>query len=201
MRKFLSTAAVAVCVLIPARGWSQQNAPKPAPAESEVAAANAPALAPQQDSLAEAARKAREQKKDTTKSAKVFTNDNLPNQGGISSVGQGPEAPSSDSTAPGNGASSRKDEKAWRDRFAQLRHKLEQDQANRDVMQREFGVDRVQWYGDPMKQLQQGYTNEDINKKKADIDDMDKKIAADEQALSDAEEELRKSGGDSGWAR
>jgi hypothetical protein len=30
---------------------------------------------------------------------------------------------------------------------------------------------------------------------------MDKKIAADQQAIADAEEALRKSGGDSGWSR
>jgi hypothetical protein len=205
MHRLFWCAAAAVVLVTPASGWSQQSDQKPADSspQSTEAAATTQAPAPQQDSLAEAARKVRDQKKDAPKTAKVFTNDNLPTSGGISTVGQGSEAgTSSDSTtAAPAGAASGKDEKAWRDRFAQLRHKLEQDQANRDVMQRELGVDNVQFYTDPVKQLQQSYTNSDIYKKTDDIKAMDKQIQADQQALTDAEEELRKSGGDSGWAR
>jgi hypothetical protein len=213
MRRILWCATVGVFFVLPAKGWSQQTDQKAGgPSEqaqtsrqsSTATAATASALpsAPQQDSIAEAARKLREQKKDTPKTAKVFTNDNLPTQGGISSVGQGSEAPApSDGSAIRSGAATGKDEKMWRDKFAQLHHKLEQDQANRDVMQRELGVDNVQFYADPVKQMQQGYTNSDINKKRSDIGQMDKQIAADQQAITGAEEELRKSGGDSGWSR
>ena len=62
------------------------------------------------------------------------------------------------------------DEKTWRDKFATLRHKLEQDQAELDVMQRELGVLNVQYYSDPVKAMQQQFTRSDINKKTADID-------------------------------
>jgi chromosome segregation ATPase len=98
------------------------------------------------------------------------------------------------------------DEKAWRGRFAALRHKLEQDQAELDVLQREVGVAEVQYYnGDPMK-AQQDKTNAqelgaEYNKKVADIDAKKKQVEADQQAISDAEDDLRKAGGDSGWAR
>ena len=43
--------------------------------------------------------------------------------------------------------------------------------------------------------------SEDINKKTSDIDAKKQKIEADKQAISDAEDDLRKAGGDSGWAR
>jgi hypothetical protein len=49
--------------------------------------------APQQDALAAASRRALEAKKDQAKSAKVFTNDNLPTDAAISFVGQTPAAP------------------------------------------------------------------------------------------------------------
>jgi hypothetical protein len=210
MRKILWCAAAAAVLVVPASGRSQQadqksgetSAQAQTDSQSATATSQAQTAAPQQDSLAEAARKLREQKKDMSKAPKVFTNDNLPTQGGISTVGQGSAAPASSeaSTGPAGGATG-KDEKSWRDKFAQLRHKLEQDQANRDVMQRELGVDNVQFYADPVKAMQQGYTRSDINKKTSDIDEMDKQIAADQQAITGAEEELRKSGGDPGWAR
>ena len=68
-------------------------------------------------------------------------------------------------------------------------------------MQRELGVLDVQYYSDPVKAMQQEFTRSDINNKTAKIDAKKKQIAADQQAISDAEDELRKSGGDSGWAR
>jgi hypothetical protein len=49
--------------------------------------------------------------------------------------------------------------------------------------------------------MQQGYTRSDIDEKTAKIDAKKKQIEADGQAISDAEEELRRSGGDPGWAR
>ncbi len=68
-------------------------------------------------------------------------------------------------------------------------------------MQRELGVLDVQQYDDPMKALQEKYTRSDINKKSAAIDAKKKEIEADNQAISDAQDELRKSGGDLSWAQ
>jgi chromosome segregation ATPase len=154
----------------------------------------------QQDSLAAAARKARAQKKDAPKAAKVFTNDDLPATGGISTVGAALATESSSGAATAKPAAGG-DEKSWRDRFAGLRRKLEQDQQALEIMQRELGVLNVQQYTDPMQAMQQGYTRGDINGKTADIDAKKKQIEADQQAIDDAEEELRKSGGDPGWAQ
>ncbi len=201
MRRIVWLAAAAAILVIPASGWSQQTDQQPGQQQNQTQAA--PSSAPQEDSLAEAARKAREQKKQAAATPKVFTNDDLPAQG-VSTVGEAAPAPSSETGAkPATAAkgTAGNDEKTWRDKFAGLRHKLEQDQANLDVMQRELGVLNVQYYGDPVKAMQQGFTRDDINKKTADIDKMTAQIAADQQAISDAEDDLHKAGGDPGWAR
>jgi chromosome segregation ATPase len=161
------------------------------------------ATPPQTGSIAAAARKTREQKKESSKTPKVFTNENIPTSGGISSVGETSSAAADDKSAAGagNASSASNDEKAWRDRFAKLNHKLDQDKQDLDVMQRELGTLDVQYYNDPVKAMQQQLSRDDINKKTADIDAKKKQIEADQQAIDDAQDELRKSGGDPGWGR
>jgi small-conductance mechanosensitive channel len=199
-------AASAALLVFPASALCQQQGQTASQGQSQDQTQTQQAQTPasQQDSLAAAARRAREQKKDAAKPAKVLDNDNLPDKGGISTVGAAPAATAGDNAATPAAAAapaSPSDEKSWRDRFATLRHKLEQDQAELDVMQRELGVLNLQYYPDPVKAMQQDLTRSDINKKTAGIEDMKKKIEADKQAISDAEDDLRKAGGDSGWAR
>ena len=91
---------------------------------------------------------AREQKKDTPKTSKVFTNDNIPHRVGFRRLATAPRLRPTD-RAPRYPNVHGTDEKMWRDRFATLRHKLEQDQADLDMMQREIGVLDVQNYSDP----------------------------------------------------
>jgi hypothetical protein len=222
MRRDLLCAAVAAFLLVSGSALAQQQSQNqsqqnqtPPPAASQTGAQSSSAASTDQnaaplDPLVAAARKAREQKKDQPKPAHVFDNDNVPKAGGISAVGSEPAAESGEgggATADANAgdakaaASSPNDEKSWRDRFAKLRHKLDEDQADLDIMQRELGVLDVQYYNDPVKAMQQGYTRSDIDEKTAKIDAKKKQIEADGQAISDAEEELRKSGGDPGWAR
>jgi hypothetical protein len=164
------------------------------------------------DSLAAAARKAREAKKDSSQAgtARVFDNDTIPKRGGVSSVGAADDASAtgSDGSAPGgattpaaSGTAGNNDEKAWRDRFAKLRTKLQQDEDALSIMQRELGVLDVQYYNDPNKAMQQNLTRSDINAKTAKIDAGKQTVEADKQAISDAEDELRKSGNDIGWSR
>ena len=90
---------------------------------------------------------------------------------------------------------------SWRDKFAALRHKLEQDQQNLDLLQRELGALNTQFYGDPNKQPQQQLTRSDIDKKTAEIDKAKDQVAADQKAIDDAQDDLRASGGDPGWGR
>src|SRR5271163_307701 len=229
MRKDLLSAAVAAFLLLSGDAFARQNAQgqpsqnqaqqsqqsqqaaPPASAPSSAPAAPAPSSqstvvspAPNEDALVAAARKAREQKKDQAgaKPARVFNNDNIPTTGGVSAVGQNTAAGAGDGSAGAPAAaSSAAGEAEWRSRFAKLRKKLEQDQAELDIMQRELGVLDVQYYNDPVKSMQQGYSRSDINEKTEKIEAKKKTIEADQQAIADAEDELQKAGGDSGWAR
>jgi hypothetical protein len=205
MRTSTLLTAAAALLVFPLCGWSQeqgqaQTTPPPAASDSAQSAQNPP---PKPDPIVEAARRAREQKKETTKPAKVFDNDNISGKGGVSYVGETTPAPTGAAAAQAEAAAKAgpNDEKTWRDRFAKLRHKLEDDKAELDVMQREWGNLFVQFYTDPVKGMQQELTRSDINEKAAKIDAKKKQIDADNQAISDAEDELRKSGGDPGWAR
>ncbi len=209
MRTLAQSAAVVIMLGFAGSGLAQQTAPDgSAPAKPPAATSgqsSTASSAPAQESLAEAARKARERRKEESKTPRVFTNENIPTSGGISSVGQS-AAPAGSSSAEGTGtgtpaASSESGEKFWRDKFADLRHKLEQDKENLDVSQRELGTLSTQFYTDPNKQMQQQLTRSDIDKKTAEIDKAKAQVDADQQAISDAEDDLRKSGGDPGWAR
>ena len=211
MRTILSWAAAAAIFAVPASGWCQQTDPKAGSQDqsqtsgqsNSTTTTTTQSSAPQQGSLGDAARKAREAKKDAPKTAKVFDNDSLPSSGGISTVGNDAAAKDdADAKASAGGTGAKNGEKEWRGKFADLRAKLKRDQDDLAVMQRELGVDSVQYNGgDPMKALQQQLTRDDINKKTAAIDAKTQAIQADQQAIDDAEDALRKSGGDSGWAR
>jgi cytoskeletal protein RodZ len=190
-----------------AQSSSQQTASSQRTSSSTASTTAAP-----QDSLAEAARRAREQKKESPKTAKVFTNDNIPTEGGISAVGASPapaEGGGSETIAPAGGTakgSDKNNEKYWRDKFAALHKKLEQDQAALDVMQRELGVNEVQYYGgDPnaavADQASMQPFGAEYNKKRDDIEAKKKEVEDDQKAIDDAEDDLHKAGGDPGWAR
>jgi hypothetical protein len=192
----------------------KQNQKSQAQSSQNQPASQSASSATQEDSLAAAARKAREQKKDAGHpTVKVFTNDDLPSGGGISTVGADKGADSAAtgaaSAAGGNedaASAGANDEKTWRARFAKLHNKLDQDQAELDLLQRELGVAETQFYGgDPNKAVNDQSSGQpfgaEYNKKISQIDQKKKQIEADKQAISDAEDDLRKSGGDPGWAR
>ncbi len=205
MRRSLWVAS-AVIFLAPMGAFAQQQD------QSEQAQPAQKPASSQQDSLANVARKAREAKKGEPKPAKVFDNDNisaLPK--GISVVGEaGAAQPGGASSSvagakpgaePNKPGASGDDEKKWRERFAKARQKLQQDQQELDVMQRELGDLNVQFYSDPVKGMQQSYSQAEIASKRAKIDAMQKQVQQDQQAIADLEDQLRKSGGDTGWAR
>jgi len=211
MRRILSWAAAAAILAIPTGSRAQEADTKPAPAQqapegsadrSATTSSTVQSSAPPTESLADAARKAREARKDQPKPARVFDNDNLPG-GTVSTVGktEGAKKDGDDASSDDKSKSGTDSEKAWKEKFATLRSKLARDKEDLEVMQRELGVLNLQNYSDPNKGLQQELTRSDINNKTAAIDAKQKTIDADQQAIGDAEDDLRKSGGDSGWAR
>ncbi len=215
MRPSIAVPAVLAAFLcLSAAANAQQTQQKPQNGQQTSTAQNQAASASNQqqtqaapvDALAEAARKARAAQKNAPKAARVFTNDNIPTSGGVSDVGSANQTPGDSGTASSAQAKSSSkaapanDEASWRSQFAKLRHKLEQDQAELDIMQRELGVLNTQYYSDPNKAMQQQLSRDDIDKKTAAIEAKKKEIAEDQQAISDAEDALRKAGGDPGWA-
>jgi chromosome segregation ATPase len=199
MRKamFVVPAALVLFTAFGAAAQNNQNPPPQSPPTPGEPAAQS------QPSVAAAARKAREAKKTEPKNTKVFTNDNIPGSGDVNVVGT--EAPGQNATAappPDAKATLAEQEQYWRERFAKARAKLDRDQAELDVMQREMDRLQLQYYpNDPQKQLIQSVTRSDINNQQSKIEKKKADIAADKADISNMEDELRHSGGDPGWAR
>jgi hypothetical protein len=178
-------------VAYPACAQQQQSQASPAPQSG--------------DPVADAARKAREQQKATPKPKKVYTDDDIKPAAPASDAAAAPAsgaAQAADNGTAANGAGKADDpEKVWRKRFQDQRDKIAAAEKELDILQRESDKAQVQYYNDPQKALQQQFTRQDINDKNAKIDQKKQDIANLKQQLSDMEDELRKSGGDPGWAR
>jgi chromosome segregation ATPase len=170
------------------------------------------------DPIADAARKAREQKKTAPKARKVFTDEDVaqkPNAEipppsstlntsdtvGSSESKTGTAAESKESSSSDPEKKDTNPETAWRKRFAAQHKKIADAQQELEVLQREAEKADVQYYSDPQKALKEQYSREEINSKNEKIATKKKEIAALQQQLSDLEDELRRSGGDPGWAR
>lgn len=166
------------------------------------------------DPVADAARKAREQQKTAPKPKKVYTDDDVKPASPASSSGSGASADQGASGSQGSSTNeqgaTRKDsdssgkndpETMWRKRFKDQRDKIATAEKELDILQREEQKAQVQYYNDPTKALNEQYTRKDINDKNSKIDEKKQEIANLKQQLDDLEDELRKSGGDPGWAR
>jgi len=161
---------------------------------------------PAGDPVADAARKARAEQKATPKPKKVFTNDDMPSApaptaGAANSTATGQEAADNNGEAAGNPKEDPNGEVAWRKKFKNLRDKISNAEKDLDVLQRELNKDQVQYYPDPQKALMQQHDRSDINDKTAKIDAKKREIDSLKQQESDLEDQLRKAGGDPGWAR
>ena len=176
-----------------------------------------PSQKPTGDAVADAARKARDDKKKEAKPKKVFTNEDL---GGlpanaVSTLGSAPASSETPAEGADNQAAKAKEpgkegraaadadkdpEKIWRKRFKEAYAKLAQLEKELDILQREQGKAELQYYPDPQKAMQEGYSRKDINEHDAQIAAKKQEIDQQKQRISDMEDELRKAGGDPGWA-
>ena len=162
-------------------------------------------LAAQQDqeSVADAARKAQAAKKNAPKAKLTIDNDNLSTlTGTVNVVGEAPAAPEDQTKKPAEtkAAGPAKDEAYWRQKFADANKKLADDQHELDITQREFNLKQQQFYTDPMASLKQEYSRQDINDTKVKIDQLRADVAQDKTDIANLEDELRQAGGDPGWA-
>jgi len=153
--------------------------------------------------VAAAARKAREQQKDAPKPKKVLTNDDIPSAPADTKPAGATAAQTGDQTAASDKEADNdpKSEASWRKRFKALHDKIAAAQKELDILQRELDKDQVQYYSNPQEALMQQHDRSDVNDRTAKIDAKKKEIDSLNQQLSDLEDELRKSGGDPGWAR
>lgn len=170
------------------------------------------------DPVADAARKAREEKKNAAKPKRVFTDDDVKpaaadkppapsgTQPAATSGAEGAAGATATTTTQkaGDATADKEDpnsEKAWRKRFAQQRDKIAKAEKELDVLQRELEKAQTQYYSDPQKAMNEQNSRAEINDKTAKIDAKKKELEQLRQELDDMEADLRKAGGDPGWAR
>ena len=166
------------------------------------------------DPVADAARKAREAKKDTTKPKKVYTDDDIkrsaPERAAPSSATGDASGKAASTTAQGAGASTKageepkedpNSESAWKKRFQAQRDKIAKAEKELDILARELEKAQVQYYPDPQKAMAQQNTRADITAINTKIDAKKQEVDQLKKGLNDLEDQLRKSGGDPGWAR
>src|SRR5216684_4476868 len=92
-------------------------------------------------------------------------------------------------------------EAAWRKRFQAQHDKIAKAEKELDLLGRELEKAQVEYYPDPQKAMTQQNSRGDIKEKQAKIDAKKNELEQLKQGLSDLEDQLRKSGGDPGWAR
>jgi hypothetical protein len=171
------------------------------------ATAVAPAQSADQDDVAAAARKAREQQKNAPKPKKIVTNDDIPSKPTSSDTKpattdtEGDGAAAAQSTATPKDEDDPKKEAYWHKKYSGTHNKLVQAEKDLDVLQRELNSDQVQYYNDPQKALVEQHNRSDINEKTSKVDAKKKEIESFKQQLSDLEDECRKAGCDPGWVR
>jgi hypothetical protein len=163
------------------------------------------------DPVADAARRAREQKKkEVAKPKKVYTDDDMnhavPDTSSTSTDKSGDAGKDAtakngtDQNAAGGPETDKDREAKWRKRFKEAYGKVAQAEKELDILQREDNKAQVQYYSDPQKAMQEQYSRKDINEKNSKIAAKKQEIAQLKQQVSDLEEQLRKDGGDPGWA-
>jgi uncharacterized coiled-coil protein SlyX len=154
----------------------------------------------QQPSLAEAARRAREQRKHAPKAARVWTNDNLPTAPGaaVSVVGlvAEPEAPEEAPAAgplakAATGEEKDKERKEAEAALARAKEQLKNAQKELDLLQRDFNLQRQQYYPNPTYASDTAGKERldtlrgQINAKQQEVQQTTEKIAALEEQLED----------------
>ena len=176
------------------------------------------------DPVADAARRAREEKekKNAQKPKKVYTDDdvkpaapdkpeiqNASASGATNGAGASDGTPASGAQKPENAtgkenAQEKEDpnsEKTWRKRFADQHAKIARAEKELEILQRELEKSSLQYYPDPTKAMKEQNDRAEINAKTAKVAEKKKELAQLKQLLDDMETDLRKAGGDPGWAQ
>jgi len=166
------------------------------------------------DAVADAARKAREQKKNEPKPKKVYTDDDVrlapvtpPAQSATAEAkagaegGDGSAKVAKEGTKEVTSGDRAEEEKKWRKKFKEMHGKIAQAEQELSILQRELDRGQVQYYTDPTKAMKEQNNRKEINDKTDQINAKKKEIEQLKQQVSDMEDELRRAGGDIGWSR
>lgn len=208
---FAVTLALAVCLTAPHLSAQTSTPANPAGQNGagQTAASQSPAPpagAEVTPSLGEIARKLRAEKsRETAKASVVYTNENLPSGGGISVTGPAPGAPGAvgEGGAAGLGGkpapAGAHGEAYFRGKMAELQNRLQTDQRELSVLKQKLSQNSMAYYPDPYKTLMQEYTRSDINNGASQVDQKQKQIEADQQAINDLQVQLRQEGGEPSW--
>jgi hypothetical protein len=184
-------------------------------------------MAPAQNStssvpLGDVARQLKAQRAKSQEKSKVFTNDDLatlsPSPAKPSTTtkeakpGEKPvkktsgneaekESPKATSATTGEETHG---EKYYRDRMTKLQDQLDIHQRELSVLQQRLGQNQMMYYPDPNKGLLQASgptAMSDVVKLQDQIAKKKAEVAADQEAIEDLREQLRREGGDAGWLR
>lgn len=175
-------------------------------------------------SLGDLARQMRAQHAKAAPATKVFTNDNLPaarpdepvtggragaagSKGAKTKEQQAAKPEARPKAGPSTKAESSEvphDEHYYHTQMTELRAQLDMHQRELSVLQQKLGQAQMVYSPDPNKTLIQESTPafySDESKLREQIKDKQDQIDADQKAMDDLQEQLRREGGDPGWLR
>ncbi|HEV2224772.1 MAG TPA: hypothetical protein VGR84_17400 [Candidatus Acidoferrales bacterium] len=173
-----------------AQSTGQSQAGAQAEAQKSGSASPSPAKA---DPLVEAARKARQAKKAAPAPPVVFTNENMPTSAAAISI-VGDASASADSSANARALEAqdaKNDEKMWRQKFAAAHVKLREDKDKLAELKSNFYALGLARY----------FNETDTVARQQAMLAQEKQVEADQKAIDDLEDSLRKAGGDPTWGR
>lgn len=193
MRAKILIAATALLVAAPIAFSAPQAAQQSQPAQNQ--SQNQPqtkvhVLTAPANSVAQAARQARQNQKNGPAPV-VFTNENMPRNSVISVVGTTGGAQTGANAQAEAAADAKSDERMWRQKFADARQKLRQDQQKLSMLKSDLNALGMVRY----------FNETDAVTKQQAVLDQEKQINEDQKALDDLQDSLKKAGGDPAWAR
>jgi chromosome segregation ATPase len=161
-----------------------------------------PAPSPGTESLGDVARKAKADRiQENKKPVKVFTNESVPREGGLSVIGPagGGEIPDVTSSGGPEDQDLAQLRQQFRDQLRERNSTLDMHQRELVVLQAKLNLAEPQYYSDPNKALQQQTFRTDINELTRKIEEKKQQVAEDERAISDLRDEaLRQGANESG---
>jgi len=173
---------------------------------------------PGSEPLADLARQAKAQRAKSREKTKVYTNEDIEALPPLAmrTTNRPPGKPTAQSTTgnkagndalkarPAEAGSEKNGEEYFRARMGKLEERLELDQREVTVLQQTLGQSEMMYYSDPVQGLLQSSgptAMSDVHSQQTQIAQKQADVAADQVAIDNLQDELRRAGGDPGWLR